>query len=344
MATPKRNATSTSTGRSNSKPPVDKGSSRGAVQNKSSVTDRVQGYWGHHRFSGIDSLQRMLATPIQSLMTATVVGIALALPVTLLLALENFSAVGKSWDANPKISVYLNVQAQPAAIEQLLKKIPEFPGVQSLEYLSPTDALEDFQRFSGFSGALDALASNPLPPTVIVTPHKSVMDDNGLQALSERLESEAIVQNVNVDLDWVRRLHEIMRLGEKIVLALATLLSLGVLLAIGNTIRLAIENRRDEILVSKLVGGTDSFVRRPFLYTGAWYGVFGGVIACLIVAISYATIEPTVQRLATLYRSDFSLLGLSFDVILRLLGISIALGWLGAWLAVGRHLSEIEPK
>lgn len=345
MATAKRNATSTSNLRANNKTPMgDKNSSRGAVQSKNSIKDRLQSYWAHHQSSIVDSLNRMLAAPIQSLMTATVVGIALALPVTLLLALENFSAVGKTWDANPKIAIYLKVQAQQVAIDQLLKTVSALPDVESIEYLSPKDALEDFQRFSGFASVLDALETNPLPPTVIVTPKKAAMDTKRLQALSERIKSEALVQSVNVDLDWVKRLQEIMRLGEKIVLALATLLSLGVLLAIGNTIRLAIENRRDEILVSKLVGGTDSFVRRPFLYTGAWYGVFGGVIACIIVAISYASIAPTVQRLADLYRSDFSLHGLNLGVILRLLGISILLGWLGAWLAVGRHLSEIEPK
>lgn len=147
-----------------------------------------------------------------------------------------------------------------------------------------------------------------------------------------------------MDMEWVRRLRELMILGKKIVAALAGLLGLGVLLAIGNTIRLAIENRREEIVVAKLVGGTNSFVRRPFIYSGGWYGFMGGILACIIVSLGYWVLEGTVARLATLYQSDFELSGLGFAGNVQLLLTGIVLGWLGAWLAVGRHLATIEPK
>lgn len=317
---------------------------QGAVQSRTGFGDVSRSYWAHHRSSLIDSFQRLISTPIQTLMTALVVAIALALPVTLLLALDNITTMGKSWDSNPKISVFLNVRAKQTAIDRLIEEVKGFEEVASVQFLSPDEALADFQTFSGFGEVLQSLSSNPLPPTLIVSPKPSMMEPMHLKRLSDRLGEQAIVEEVSMDMDWVRRLQEIMLLGRKIVLALASLLSVGVLLAIGNTIRLAIENRRDEILVTKLVGGTDGFVRRPFLYSGGWYGLFGGVLACIIVGIGYATIHPSVQRLVALYQSDFELQGLGLVTGFHLLMISTALGWIGSWIAVGRHLSQIEPK
>ncbi len=324
--------------------PVDKGSPRGAVQSRTGFAERIKSYGAHHRNSLIESLKRLLLTPVQTLMTSAVVAIALALPVTLLLAMENVNQLGTTWDANPKISVYLNSRAKEAAIEQLVSKVESFDGVESVLFLSPHDALEDFQKFSGFGSALDALDQNPLPPTLVVSPRLDASEPGRLRELGDKLSAEAIVDDVSLDMDWVRRLQEIMHLGKKIVLALAVLLGVGVLLAIGNTIRLAIENRREEILVTKLVGGTDGFVRRPFLYCGGWYGVFGGIMASIIVMIAYMSVTPSVQRLASLYQSEFTLKGLDLALIVKLVGLACLLGWLGAWLAVSRHLRQIEPK
>lgn len=321
-----------------------KPAAKGASQSKTSIGDRFGSYRLHHQTSFIESFKRLVGTPVQTLMTALVVAIALALPVTLLLALDNINTLGSSWDSNPKISVFLNVRAKDKAIEQLLETVEGYPEVESVSYLSQDDALEDFQRFSGFGKALEALEQNPLPPTVIISPDMARIQAADLELLAKRIEGEAIVDDVSLDMDWVRRLQEIMVLGRRVVMALASLLSVGVLLAIGNTIRLAIENRRDEILVAKLVGGTDAFVRRPFLYSGGWYGLFGGVLACFIVALGYAVIEPSVARLASLYQSEFDLKGLGLESGVQLILLSTLLGWLGAWISVGRHIAQIEPK
>ncbi|MFL0811093.1 MAG: permease-like cell division protein FtsX [Agarilytica sp.] len=321
-----------------------KPSVKGASQSKTSFGDRIRSYRLHHQTSFVESFRRLVGTPVQTLMTALVVAIALALPVTLLLALDNINALGSSWDSNPKISVFLNVRVKQAAIDQLLEELNTYPEVSEVSYLSPGDALDDFQRFSGFGKALEALEQNPLPPTVIISPNMGQLQAVDLERLAARIEEQAVVDDVSLDMDWVRRLQEIMVLGRKVVLALASLLSVGVLLAIGNTIRLAIENRRDEILVAKLVGGTDAFVRRPFLYSGGWYGLFGGVLACVIVAIGYAVIEPSVARLASLYQSEFDLKGLELVSGAQLILLSTLLGWLGAWISVGRHIAQIEPK
>ncbi|WP_188149447.1 permease-like cell division protein FtsX [Teredinibacter waterburyi] len=317
--------------------------SKGAVQTKTSLRDRFRAYRGHHRASFSDSLSRLLRTPMQTLMTALVVAIALALPATLLVALGNIQQLGESWDASPKISVYLHLRASDEAISQLVQRLERLPEVRTIEYLSADKALQQFQQMSGFGDVIASLDSNPLPATLIVTPSATAIEPEALKLLGQKLAEEAIVDEVSLDMDWVRRLRELMVLGKKIVAALAGLLGLGVLLVIGNTVRLAIENRRDEIVVVKLVGGTDGYVRRPFLYTGAWYGFMGGVLACIIVAAGYLSLHSTVSNLAMLYQSDFSLQGLGLVKGSLLLGASTLIGLLGAWLAVGRHLAQIEP-
>ncbi|WP_185234650.1 permease-like cell division protein FtsX [Teredinibacter franksiae] len=316
----------------------------GAVQSKTSFGDKSRSYWAHHRSTFFGSLVRLMATPGQTLMTSLVVAIALALPMTLLLALGNIQQLGDNWDASPKISVYLNLRARDTAIQLLVEKLKLMPEINAVEYLSADAVLADFQRLSGFGEALEALEDNPLPATLIITPAVVAVEPAQLKLLGERITAEAIVDEVSMDMEWIRRLRELMVLGKKIVAALAGLLGLGVLLAVGNTIRLAIENRREEIIVSKLVGGTNGFVRRPFLYSGGWYGFFGGVLASLIVALGFWIIDDTAGRLASLYQSDFQLQALGAKGGLQLLAAGTLLGWLGAWLAVGRHLAQIEPR
>ncbi|VUD53670.1 Cell division protein FtsX [Thalassocella blandensis] len=320
-----------------------KRSSKGAVQSKTGVASKWSSYLGHHRESFYESLSRLIGAPIQSFMTAAVVAIALALPATLLVALNNFAQLGQSWEVNPKISVFLNVRARATAMEQLIAEIKTYTDVAQVDFLSPEQALQDFQQFSGFGEALSSLEENPLPATIIVTPSVGAMAPDRLRALADKIAASAIVEEVSMDMAWVRRLQELMALGKKVVLALASLLGIGVLLVIGNTIRLAIENRRDEIVVSKLVGGTNSFVRRPFLYSGLWYGLLGGGLACCIVMAGYLVVEPSVARLAALYQSEFDLQGLGFTGAIQLMALSAGLGLCGAWLAVSRHLSDIEP-
>lgn len=317
---------------------------QGAVQSKTSLADKTRSYWGHHRESCMGSLQRLLSTPGQTLMTCLVVAIAMALPATLLVALSNIQQLGDSWDASPKISVYINLRARDTAIEQLVAKLKKYPEINAVDYYSAAQVLADFQRMSGFGEALDALDDNPLPATLVITPVAAATEPDDLKRLGERIGKEAIVDEVVMDMEWVRRLRELMVLGKKVVVALAGLLGLGVLLALGNTIRLAIENRREEIIVSKLVGGTNAFVRRPFIYSGAWYGLLGGVLASLIVALGFLIISGTVANLTSLYHSEFRLQTLGFTGTLQLVVLGTLLGWLGAWLAVGRHLAQIEPK
>lgn len=317
---------------------------RGARQSRTGFADHWHAWRQHHGASALDSFGRLADTPLQTLMTALVVAIALALPATLLLALGNLQRVGERWDSNPKVTIFLKLGSQEAAIEGLRASLQRMPEVQDLEYISAEQALQSFQSQSGFSEAITALETNPLPPTVVVTPTAEAIAPAQLEVLRQRISSDPLVDEVSLDMEWVRRLNAIMTLGKQLVMGLAGLLGLGVLLVIGNTIRLEIESRREEIVVIKLVGGTDGFVRRPFLYTGFWYGVIGGLLSCLLVSVGVASLSGPVRALAATYQDTFVLHGLGFAGCLMLVICCIALGLLGAWLAVGRHLSAIEPR
>ncbi|BCD99741.1 permease-like cell division protein FtsX [Marinagarivorans cellulosilyticus] len=318
--------------------------SRGAVHSQNSAGQKFKSWRQHHVISAKTSLMRLLGMPLQTIMTSLVVAIALALPTTLFIAINNVQTLGDSWDANPKISVYLHLRAREAAIKGLEKELTQRTDIKSVEYISPAEALAGFQDMAGFGNALDMLEQNPLPPTLVVTPTAAASSPALLAALGDSIRKNSLVESVDMDMDWVRRLREIMVLGKKIVTILASLLGLGVLLALGNSIRLAIENRRDEIIIVKLVGGTNGFVRRPFLYTGAWYGFFGGTLAVLLVSLGHQSLAGSVASLAAAYQSGFVLKGLTFMDNFSLLAASTFLGLFSAWLAVGKHLSEIEPR
>ncbi|GAB3111173.1 cell division protein FtsX [Aestuariicella hydrocarbonica] len=320
-----------------------KAAAKGARAYKTRWRDRWQGYLAHHRSSASDSLQRLLATPVQSIMTWLVIAVALALPATLFTSLGNVQSLGQRWEGAPQLTVFLNPRAKDSAISSFQRQVEAMPGIEQVIYVSAEAALEEFETESGMGNALRTLDSNPLPATLLVAPGLNVTATE-LVKLGETLEQQALVDEVVFDRAWIERLHQMLALGEKVALALGGLLALGVLLVIGNTIRLAIESRRDEIVIIKLVGGTDAFVRRPFLYTGLWYGLVGGVLALLLLSLLLLLLSGPVATLSASYQSTFELQGLGFGGSLVLVGLGALIGWLGAWLAVGRHLGEIEPQ
>lgn len=315
----------------------------GAKVYKTGWKDRWQGYLAHHESSARDSLQRMLATPVQSLMTWLVIAVALALPATLLVCLDNIQSLGQRWDGAPQMTLFLNPKAQDRAIADFQRRLESRDEIDQVTYVSAEDALKEFEVESGMGNALRSLDTNPLPPTLLLVPASDAAPA-ALSALGDSLGEQALVDDVVFDRAWIERLHQILELGMQLAMALGGLLALGVLLVIGNTIRLSIESRRDEIVIVKLVGGTDAFVRRPFLYTGLWYGLGGGVLAMLLLMLLLLLLAGPVSMLADSYQSDFQLNGLGFGGGLLLIASGALVGWLGAWLAVGRHLGDIEPQ
>lgn len=295
-----------------------------------------------HRASLVDSLRRLARQPIGSFFTCWVMAVALSLPMGLSLLLDNVEKLGGSWQRAAQISLFLDMSAGDREGQALREQIKALDDVADAEWISREQALEEFQQLSGLGRALKELPENPLPGVVLVTPKE--VDKAKLEALRQRLAELPKVEQAQLDLVWVERLTAILKLGDRFVFGLSVLLILALLLVIGNTIRLHIENRRIEIEVIKLVGGTDSYVRRPFLYMGALYGVGAGLLAWLVLAYGLDWLNDAVVRLAGLYGSDFALAGVPLGDGLSLLLGAILLGYIGAWLAVARHLSELAPR
>lgn len=295
-----------------------------------------------HRASLLDSLARLGRHPLGSLFTCLVMAVALSLPMGLALLLDNLERLGGSWQRAAQISLFLEMDVEPDAGRALHERIAALPEVAEARWISREQALEEFQQLSGMGEALRELPENPLPAVVLVTPHE--VDKGALEGLRARLAELPGVELAQLDLLWVERLTAILHLGDRFVFGLTLLLVATLLLVVGNTIRLHIENRRAEIEVVKLVGGTDGYVRRPFLYMGALYGLGAGLLAWLVLAYGLAWLNEAVLDLAGLYGSDFGLAGVPLDDGLSLVVGAILLGYIGAWLAVARHLRELAPR
>jgi cell division transport system permease protein len=243
-----------------------------------------------------------------------------------------------------QLSAYLELSTTPDAARALSMRIANLPGIGSTELVSPEEGLAEFRQVSGIGDALEALAENPLPWLVQVRPAAPRDTAEAVEALAAEIRSLDGVELVEADTAWVRRLHALEDTLQQLVVVVAALLAAGVLGVVGNTIRLEIDGRRAEIEVTKLVGGSNAFVRRPFLYSGLWQGLFGGLLAVGIVTAGLWALDPFVGRLAAAYGSGFSLRGLGFREWALVAGGGAVLGFLGAWLAAAYHLRRIEPR
>jgi cell division transport system permease protein len=296
-----------------------------------------------HLQVALASLGRLSRAPLSSLMTAAVIGIALALPTGLHLLLNNVQQLSGSWDGAASISLFLKAETDLEQAQDLAAKLRLRTDVGEVNLIDRKNALEEFRQLSGFSGALDSLDTNPLPHLLVVVPSIESSNADSAQLLLKELKQINQVDFAQLDLQWVKRFQGITRIVQRGVMVLATLLALAVLLIVGNTIRLEIQNRHAEIEITKLIGGTDAFIRRPFLYSGLWYGLSGGLIAWALVTLSLWLLAGPVANLAGLYDSGFDLSGMDLLTFAWLLLGSGLLGLGGSWVAVARHLNQIEP-
>jgi cell division transport system permease protein len=303
----------------------------------------VQNYLARHAQVALSSLGRLYRTPLASLMTAAVIGIALALPSGLYLLTGNLQRLTAQWDGSANISLFLHDRVTLTQANRLTDTLRAWREVDSVQLITPEQALAEFQQLSGFGDVLDALQDNPLPAVIAIKPAASHADAAAAGLLMQKLRGLKEVDIAQLDLQWVKRFDAIVQIVRRSIWVMATLLGLAVLLIVGNTIRLEIQNRHAEIEITKLIGATDSFIRRPFLYSGFWYGAGGALLAVLLVQLAFLQLYSPVRQLAGLYQSGFSLQTLSFSETLALLAAGAILGLLGAALAVGRHLSAIEP-
>lgn len=289
------------------------------------------------------ALRRLLAAPAAAAMTVLAIGIALALPATLYVAVKNLQQVSEGWGDSAQISLFLRQDMSAQDIRGTRAHIEAMNGVRDVRHMTSGAALQEFQSLSGLEDLDEVLAGNPFPEVLLVVPEADYATPVGVAPLLHQLRALPQVELAQLDMAWLERWHALMTLGQRAVWLLAVLLALGVVLVVGNTIRLAVQNRRDEIAVQKLIGATDRFIRRPFLYGGGWYGVCGAVVAWLLVYMAVMALQGPVLRLVQLYGSSYRVEALGIGGALLLLVAGGMLGLAGARLAVGRHLRDIEP-
>ena len=296
-----------------------------------------------HLQQAIGSLGDLWRTPFTSVMTVFVLGISLALPATLHLFVKNAEQVSEQWDSASQITLFLKLATSDKSAQNLVKRIKLYPEVNEVHYISATQALKEFKILSGFGQSLEYLDENPLPATILVTPTERASQASAANELLIKLKEEREVDQGKLDLEWLTRLEAIAQLIEDIVIGVALLLCMSVVLIVGNTIRLAILNEKDAIAIMKLVGATDSFIQRPFLYSGMWYGVFGGLLSWLAVSILAQYLTSAISKLTDLYQSNFQLQGLAFTEALWLIAVAVILGLVGSYISVRKHIRAIEP-
>lgn len=293
-------------------------------------------------------------------MTVAAIAIALALPATLFVALDNLERLGGGWQRGAAMTLFLQPGIDEQRGSELAAALQARDQIHVVEMVSREEGLAEFRQYSGLGAALDQLSDNPLPVVLAIYPAgpmapigptmpeaPAAFDEprsgSRLGALAAELEALPDVDFVRIDVQWLERFKAIMLLLRNASLLLAGVLAMAVLLVVGNTIRLEIENRRGEVQIMDLVGATPAFIRRPFVYAGAWCGLLGGILAWIMVALSVQALRVPIGRLASLYHTEFDLAGLGLGPSLALLAVSTVLGILGSWVAVGHHLSRIEP-
>jgi cell division transport system permease protein len=300
-------------------------------------------WFTRHVSTSIGALGRLFRQPFASLMIILVIAVTLAIPASLSLVVKNALSFSASWDNALDFSIYLKRGLNQSEAEGLARLIEQRADVEFVRLITASDALEEFKQQSGFGAALDELSENPLPHTLVVRPGPANTSQSMI-LLQEELGNLPEADLVQVDTEWVRRFHAILDMIKQAIVIGAALLGVAIVVIIGNTIRLDIQNRREEIEVTKLIGASNAFVRRPFLWSGFWYGLFGGLLALGLVQYGLYLLEQPAARLAGLYQSAVTVLSLSISESASILGVGVLLGLVGSWFAAARHMRRIEPR
>jgi cell division transport system permease protein len=311
---------------------------------KVSFGGRLSAFINQHVEQFFSSFTELWRTPFSTLMTILVLGLALSLPSVFQVVYKNVERMNGQWDSASEISLFLKKGLSEQRVQVLINKLGLYEDIDRVTYITSHQALQEFKEMSGFSKALNYLDENPLPGVLIVVPTEKAKNSAGSKLLVAKLQREADIDLVRVDTDWVEKLQAILSLVVDIVIAVAVLLLMAVLLIISNTIRLNILNQRAEIEVLKLVGATNSFIQRPFLYIGAWYGLLGGCIAVLLTFIMVQWLQSGVGNLVGLYQAQFDILMLNLEEMAILIGVAAFLGFIASYISVKQYLVKIEPK
>ena len=296
-----------------------------------------------HVATSIGALGRLARQPFASLMTILVIAVTLALPAAMHVIIKNVQSISSGWENALDFSLYLKSGTSIEDATRLADIIGKRADVDEVTLISSEQGLAEFKAQSGFGAALDHLTENPLPHTIVVRPGSGNTDES-IALMHEELANLPETDFVQADTEWVERFHAILDILQRAIAIGSGLLGAAIVVIIGNTIRLDIQNRREEIEVTKLIGASNAFVRRPFLYSGLWYGLGGGLLALALVAYGMFALEEPAARLAGLYNSSFGLLSLTLAESLAIVGTGVLLGLAGSWLAAARHMRRIEPR
>ena len=306
--------------------------------------DKLNAYRDLHAHALFSSLGRLIDSPFTSIMTITVLAIAISLASGFYILVVNLQQLTGNLETSNQISLFLRDDVSDAGANKFADSIRQNASVQDVKLITKAQALAEFQTFSGFGAAINVLKKNPLPIVLEVLPKNALEDKEGLEALLNSFQQSPEVDIAQMDLQWVERLQSIMALARLFATLLNVMLGGAVLFIIGNTIRLELHNRRDEVVIAKLVGATNSFIQRPFLYTGFWIGFISGVSAWFIVTALMLILRQPVEKLSGLYEGGFHLLFLSFTETLALIAISSALGVFGSWAVLIYQLQHTKSE
>lgn len=302
----------------------------------------IRAWLMQHGFVFFLTLKRLIATPVNSLLSVIVMGIALSLPAGIYVLMENLSSISGHTANSPQMSLFLKLDMQKEDIERIKQRMEEDSQIAGFQFIPKDIALQQLQQGNGLTDITASLMHNPLPDAFIVHPLEGASEN--LEKLRVAMQRWPEIEHVQFDSAWAERLNALLKLGRFVVLMLTALLSIAIIAIMFNTIRLQILTKRDEIEISKLIGATDSFIRRPFLYFGAIQGLAGGATAWLIMTLAVQVMNEELITLAQLYDFDLQLQQLSPSDGVSLLLFSAWLGWLGARISVASHLWQIEPR
>ncbi len=306
--------------------------------------DKMKAYRDLHAHALFSSLGRLVASPFTSIMTIAVLAIAISLASGFYILVVNLQQLTGNLETSNQLSLFLRDDVSDAHANKLAESIRQNENVQDVKIISRKQALIEFQAYSGFGTAINALEENPLPIVIQVLPKNSLEDKQGLEDLLKSFEQSPEVDFAQMDLQWIERLQSIMAVARLFATLLNLMLGGAVLFIIGNTIRLELHTRRDEVVIAKLVGATNGFIRRPFLYTGFWIGFISGVSAWFVVTTLMLVLRQSVEKLSGLYGDSFHLLFLNFTQTVALIGISSALGVLGSWAVLIYQLQHTKSE
>jgi cell division transport system permease protein len=304
--------------------------------------DKLNAYRDLHAHALFSSLGRLVASPFTSIMTIAVLAIAISLASGFYILVENLQQLTGNLETSNRISLFLRDDVSDAHANKLAESIRQNANIQDVELITREQALTEFKTYSGFGAAINAVEKNPLPIVIQVLPKNTLEDKQGLETLLKSFQQSPEVDFAQMDLKWVERLQSIIEVARLFATLLNLMLGAAVLFVIGNTIRLELHTRRDEVVIAKLVGATNSFIQRPFLYTGFWIGFISGVSAWFVVTAMMLILRQSVEKLSGLYEGGFHLLFLSFTETLALIGISSALGVLGSWVVLMCQLQRTK--